>query len=136
MEGTSSSQPSASVTVRTMETGPRMLAASAVALAMVLAACGGEPRELGARFNRGARVAVLERGGRPIARCWFETRQHERPGLRYRLGHGDVWMFDAYVLPEFRRRGLFRRLKDLAAREYRRAGYVRALRAAEKPNRN
>lgn len=102
----------------------------------MLAAFGGERRELEARFARGARVAVLERRGRPLARCWFETGQHERPGLRYRLAPGDVWMWDAYVLPEFRRRGLFRRLNDFAAREYRRAGYVRVLSAVETLNRN
>jgi len=56
--------------------------------------------------------------------------------MRYRLAPGDVWMFDAYVLPAFRRQGLFRRLNDFAAREYRRAGYARVLSAVETLNRH
>lgn len=95
-----------------------------------LAVCGRDPATIRARLERGARAAVLEANGRPVAFEWYQTERHASEiydWLRVRLPPRCVFGFDAVVLPEFRGRGCIAKVRSFARREYAGAGFERLL---------
>ena len=91
--------------------------------------CFGHSREnLRARFEGGARVAIVELGGQIAGWNWFEENSHdELDWLRFKLSPGDIWGFDALVVFSQRGKGLFARIRRFAATELSKAGYRRIL---------
>jgi len=95
-----------------------------------LAIDGRDRGTIRARLERGARAALLEAGGRPVAFEWYQTERHAseiHDWLRVRLPPRCVFGFDAAVLPEFRGQGCIARVRSFARREYAGAGFERLL---------
>jgi hypothetical protein len=99
----------------------------------------GHPIEvLRRRFADGSRVCVLSGDDGVLAYVWFEARHHDEADLRVRftLGAGELWLYDAMVRADQRGRGLYPRLLSAAARNLGDEGVRRVLIAIDMGNRN
>ena len=89
------------------------------------------------RFDEGARLAVVERGGRFVAYFWCQLGGVDHyDWLRYKFSPTDVWNVYAWVAPELRGQGMHARIRNFAYAEFARTGYSHSLATVDVLNRN
>jgi len=86
-------------------------------------------------------AATAWQGDQPVGIAWIARETFEEPelGLRFRLRHDEVWLFAAVVVPELRRRGIYRNLLQFMCEEIASEGARRILlgvAAGNDPSRN
>jgi len=129
--------------IRLPEAGATVEADTGIRWAMphdspLLEAFGHGPGELDSRFRSGARACVFIEQEALLAYVWFHEPAHEEEnlGVRFALGPGEIWLFDAMVEVNHRGRGLYPRLLGAAVRDLGREGVRRILIAIDSANGN
>jgi GNAT superfamily N-acetyltransferase len=104
----------------------------------LLEALGHETDVLQRRLAAGARAFVLAERQEILAYVWFHRPVHDEEdlGVRFVLGPGEMWLFDAMVRAEHRGRGFYPRLLRAASHDLGRQGVSRILIAIDRANRN
>ncbi len=101
----------------------------------LLAQMGWPEPKLRALFERGARVAMLERDGALVGCLWIEPTAHNPyDWLRFNLSPEDLWVIYTWVDPGHRGQRLFGRLRRFIALNCICEGYTRLLSAIGKEN--
>jgi len=103
-----------------------------------LAAFGHALDALQRRIAEGARACILTERTMLLAYVWFHGPYHDEEdlGVRFSLGPGEIWLFDAMVKVDQRGRGLYPQLLKTATRDLGREGVRRILIAIETANGN
>jgi ribosomal protein S18 acetylase RimI-like enzyme len=103
-----------------------------------LTALGHAPEVLRRRLDSGARACVFTDVDGILGYVWFHGPSHDEEDLavRFALGAGEIWLFDAMVKAEHRGRGIYPRLLRQATLDLGEDGIQRILIAIESANRN
>src|SRR4029453_10066031 len=83
----------------------------------LLASFGHERATLEARLDRGDRAFVMVRGSELLGYAWFcrDAYEEQSLGIRFRMGPGEIWLYDAMIARAHRRRRLYPTLLRAAA---------------------
>lgn len=88
-------------------------------------------------FEEGARLAVVERGGKIVSYFWIQDSVVDLDDwLRIELSPADAWNIYAWVAPELRGQGMHARIRDFAYAGFVRTGCTRSLSIIDALNRN
>ncbi len=102
-----------------------------------MAATGDPAASVRKQLEEGARLAVVERGGRIVAYFWCRAGAVDYyDWLRFQLSPTDAWNTYAWVAPELRGQGTHARIRDFAYAGYVRGGCTRSLSVIDALNRN